>query len=259
MKLYYFPGATCALKARLAAVEKGAPVEQVEVTPEERAGAAYRAIHPKGLVPALTDGDLALPESTTIMRYLDEACDGPALQPADPRARAVMNNWLKRFDEELFAAIGYLTIGLVMRDNLLAMPRDQLEARLAGTSPNSAVAMLRLDAIDHGPASAAVAHGFRTVDAMLGDMESALAEQSWLAGETYSLADIAYTAGMIRFDELAFAPLWQGRPNLAGWWNRVRARPSYAAIALGRPNPLAPAMREAGQAALETLMGKLAA
>jgi len=40
--------------------------------------------------PKLVEGDFALFDSESILRYVDEAFDGPSLQPADPKARAMM-------------------------------------------------------------------------------------------------------------------------------------------------------------------------
>ena len=40
--------------------------------------------------PKLTSGDFALYDCDSILRYIDEAYQGPALQPPDPKARALM-------------------------------------------------------------------------------------------------------------------------------------------------------------------------
>src|SRR3982751_1304128 len=40
--------------------------------------------------PRLVEGSFALFDCDSILRYVDEAYDGPALQPADARTRAMM-------------------------------------------------------------------------------------------------------------------------------------------------------------------------
>ena len=40
--------------------------------------------------PKLVEGDFALFDCDSVLRYIDEAFEGPALQPPDPRARAIM-------------------------------------------------------------------------------------------------------------------------------------------------------------------------
>jgi glutathione S-transferase len=52
------------------------------------------ARHPWGKLPALTHGAVTLYETVAVTRYIDEAFDGPALQPADPAGRARMSQWI---------------------------------------------------------------------------------------------------------------------------------------------------------------------
>ena len=50
----------------------------------------YRALHPFGRVPVLVHAGFVLYETCAIARYVDEAFEGPALQPAGARERARM-------------------------------------------------------------------------------------------------------------------------------------------------------------------------
>jgi glutathione S-transferase len=55
----------------------------------------YLAINPNGRVPTLVDGDYALWESNSIMRYLCTAYGkGTPIYPQDPRRRAAVDRWL---------------------------------------------------------------------------------------------------------------------------------------------------------------------
>jgi glutathione S-transferase len=59
-------------------------------------------------------------------------------------------------------------------------------------------------------------------------MENTLAEQPWLAGDTYSLADIAVTPYVNRLDMLGMSEMWIGsRPLLTDWFERMKSRPSF--------------------------------
>jgi glutathione S-transferase len=63
---------------------------------------------------------------------------------------------------------------------------------------------------------------FRLYDGYLGKIEKALATRSWLAGETFSLADIAVTPYVNRLDMLGMASMWEGkRPRVTEWSNRI--------------------------------------
>src|ERR1700740_3393553 len=77
---------------RLTLAEKGVVYDRVEVNPfAPDVPAAYLALHPFGRVPALIHDGFALYETAAITRYIDRAFAGPALQPAEPRALARMD------------------------------------------------------------------------------------------------------------------------------------------------------------------------
>ena len=48
----------------------------------------------------------------------------------------------------------------------------------------------------------------------------------YLAGDTYSLADVAVIPYILRLELLRLSRIWDGRPGVAAWWQRVRQRPS---------------------------------
>ena len=79
--------------ARLALAEKGVAYRLVEVDIFAEGGppADYAARQPFGRIPAFEHDGFRLYESGAITRYVDEAFPGPPLQPAEPQARARVN------------------------------------------------------------------------------------------------------------------------------------------------------------------------
>jgi glutathione S-transferase len=75
--------------ARLALLEKGVDHELVPVDIFAEGGppAWYGDLHPFGKIPAFEHDGFRLFETSAIARYVDEAFDGPALQPSEPPAR----------------------------------------------------------------------------------------------------------------------------------------------------------------------------
>jgi len=67
-------------------------------------------------------------------------------------------------------------------------------------------------------------------------MEAALANGKWLAGDEYSLADIGYAPYITRLDHLQLELLWDQRPHIANWYDRLRERRSYRDAFDGWPN-----------------------
>jgi glutathione S-transferase len=86
--------------ARLALEEKGVAytLHEVEIFGPEGVPAAHRERHPFGRIPALELGAFKLYETGAIARYVDEAFEGPPLQPHEPAARARMNQIVSVLD-----------------------------------------------------------------------------------------------------------------------------------------------------------------
>jgi len=93
MRLYSFFRSSAAYRVRIALNVKGLSYEYVakhlrrgeQTTPE------YRAIHPQGLIPALEDGGVVIPQSLAIIEYLEDAYPRSArLLPTAAADRAVV-------------------------------------------------------------------------------------------------------------------------------------------------------------------------
>jgi glutathione S-transferase len=48
-----------------------------------------------------------------------------------------------------------------------------------------------------------------------------------MAGASWSLADAAATPYVWRLDKLKLARMWDHRPDVARWYDRIRQRPSF--------------------------------
>ncbi len=90
MKLYNFFRSGTSHRLRIALNLKGLNPEYVAVDlrTEEHLGAAFKALNPQGLVPALMVDDSVLIQSPAIIEWLEERYPTPALLPADPQDRA---------------------------------------------------------------------------------------------------------------------------------------------------------------------------
>ena len=90
MKLYNFFRSGTSHRLRIALSLKALTAEYVAVDlrTEEHLGAAFKALNPQGLVPALVVDDTVLIQSPAIIEWLEERYPTPALLPADPQDRA---------------------------------------------------------------------------------------------------------------------------------------------------------------------------
>jgi maleylpyruvate isomerase len=90
MKLYNFFRSGTSHRLRIVLNLKGLSYDYmaVDLRKNEHLGAAFKALNPQGLVPALVDGDRVLTQSVAIIEWLEERYPMPALLPADVNDRA---------------------------------------------------------------------------------------------------------------------------------------------------------------------------
>jgi len=196
MKLYYFPLSTYSQKTLIAFHEKGIAFEPELVnlaSPEART--AFEAVYPIGKVPYLrASAELSMPESTTIIEYLDDAFpDTPRLIPLDRElARHV------RFGD-----------------------------RMCDLYVNEPVAELLFQKIGWREANEEKAGRARKhLAAAFANMDRKLAQQEWLQGG-FSMADCAAIPPLF-YAQFVFP--FADRPALQRYWQRAQQRPSYAKV-----------------------------
>ncbi len=197
--LYGTPFSNFVRSARLAFEEKGVGYT---LEPAPLKDSAYRRLHPFARMPALRHGEFRLSESFAIMRYVDEAFDGPSLQPADPRARAQMTQWVSAFNDYFVAVIGRRMIAECYATFLFNRPTN--EAVFEAALPDARY--------------------------QLGVLDGILAKHRYLAGDWLSLADLIF------FPELFYVVMTPRTANLLPpfehlyrWFEEMSARPAAQA------------------------------
>ncbi|HKE96953.1 MAG TPA: maleylacetoacetate isomerase [Povalibacter sp.] len=90
MKLYTFFRSSAAFRVRIALNVKGVQYESIPkaFAKNEHRAAAYLALNPQGLIPALDDDGAVLSQSLAIIEYLDERFPSPPFLPVTPLDRA---------------------------------------------------------------------------------------------------------------------------------------------------------------------------
>jgi maleylacetoacetate isomerase/maleylpyruvate isomerase len=96
MKLYTFFRSSASYRVRIALNLKNISYEQAPIHLRrgggEQLSAAYKAINPQGLVPALEDNGRIMTQSLAIIEYLEETHPDPALLPRNPAERALVRS-----------------------------------------------------------------------------------------------------------------------------------------------------------------------
>jgi glutathione S-transferase len=194
--------------ARMTLAEKGVAYDRVEVNPfSSQVPMEYLALHPFGRVPTLVHGDFTLYETCAITRYVDEAFDGPALQPRGVRARARMTQIISIID-----SYGYVP-----------MVRQVFSERVFGPATGRTAD------------EAIVRQGLEKSLRALTALEALAGDAGPLTGD-WSLADF-HLAPMVAY----FTAAPEGRDMLArfsrlsAWWEQVRTRQSFIDTEPGLP------------------------
>ncbi|MDQ8035761.1 MAG: glutathione S-transferase N-terminal domain-containing protein [Bordetella sp.] len=169
---------------------------------------AFLALNPNAMVPVLRDGDFVLWESNTILRYLANrhGAHAPALYPAEPQARAHVDQWMDWQASDLNTAWRPAFMGLVRR---------------------------HADFLDAAGIAASLAAWARYMQVLEGRLERTAA---YVGGAAFTLADIPIGLSVTRWYRTlevagaagAAAP---ALPAVRDYVTRLRARPGFRAHA----------------------------
>ncbi|MFM8800187.1 MAG: glutathione S-transferase family protein [Tagaea sp.] len=197
--LLHLPLSPFCRKVRVAMAEKRLDVElKVEKTWERRPD--FLALNPAGTVPVLIETDgYAICHSQAICEHLEEIYPERELLGQTPQARAEIRRLIAWFDEK-FA-----------REVVDCLYREKLMKRFLGTGE---------------PSSQAIRAGYQNIRYHMEYLGWLAERRRFLAGETFSLADIAAAAHLSTLDYLGDVP-WDAYPRAKEWYARIKSRPSF--------------------------------
>jgi glutathione S-transferase len=162
----------------------------------------YRKLNPNSKVPTLVDGDTAIWESNTILRYL-ATLHKPALTGSTPAERTYVERWM----DWLLASLN---------TPYLAMFRDA-KKEPAERAPDFAAQNADLGA-------------------QLKILEGHIAGKAWFALDRLTIADIALAPIVKRC--LEFPVDKPDLPELTRWMKSIEARPAFAVATGAKPSAL---------------------
>ncbi|WP_354698505.1 hypothetical protein DSM112329_04187 [Paraconexibacter sp. AEG42_29] len=199
LTLHEHPFASYCQKALIAFYERDVPfTAKVVVNAADRAELAR--LWPVAKFPVLRDdtAGLTLPESSTIIEYVDALADGgPRLLPADPAAALQVRLWDRFCDQYL-----HTPMQKIVADSMRAED-------------------------EHDPAGVGEARGM--LDVAYGVLEAQLGVREWIVGTAFSAADCAaapplfYLRAVHRWDEAA-------HPQITRYHRALMHRPSVRRV-----------------------------
>lgn len=205
MKIYDVEGFPNPARVRIALAEKGA-TDKVEFIPVDVMGgehrsAAFKAKNPDAVVPCLELADgTHIAQCNAITEYIDAAFDGPSLTGTTPKDRAQISMMNLRAENGLLNAVG-----------------TYFHHATPGLGPD----LETYQCAEWGKKQKEVA------GQTMAYLDNVLADNEYLAGDQFSIADITAFAGLA-FADFAKVDVPANLSNLAAWRAKVAARPSIA-------------------------------
>jgi glutathione S-transferase len=251
LELYHNDMSTCAQKVRLTLAEKELSWKShhMDLRKGDTRTPEYKKLNPSAVVPTLIDDGKIICESTVIMEYLDDAYPEPRVRPKDPVNRARVRAWIKQLDEGLHAAVGTISGTVAFRHQMMTGRTEEEVIAFINLIPDPERRERSIDTTFNGIESHYFKPAIKRWEKLFADIEAALQENLWLAGNTYSLADIAYAPYITRMDHLQFMGLFENRPKTLVWYDQIKARPNYSGISDWINAKYIPLMEEHGNAA----------
>ncbi|HYA75972.1 MAG TPA: glutathione S-transferase [Burkholderiaceae bacterium] len=208
LTLYDCATAPSPRRARILLAEKRVPYEtvQVDLRRGEQFGEAYRAVNPQCTVPALRiENGRVLTDNAAIIAYLEARFPEPALLGTTPEEKADVASWHWRVEFD-----GLLAVAEALRNGSPAMANRALPGP-----------------IDYAQIPELAQRALTRIQQFFTTLEAQLAAHDFVAGNAFSIADIA---AVVTVD---FARIVKQKPNehhshLLRWRARMAERPSMA-------------------------------
>lgn len=197
--LYHLPLSPFCRKLRLALREKSLDFElRVERVWDRRP--EFLTLNPAGQVPVLVEEDgRPFADSSAISEYLEETYPDRRLLGRNAIERAETRRLVAWFDQKFHAEV---TLNLLF---------EKVNKRFYALG---------------NPDSAAIRMGKHFIHSHLDYIADLSERRRWLAGDDFSLADMAAAAHLSCIDYLGDVP-WDEHPRAKDWYVRVKSRPSF--------------------------------
>lgn len=229
IQLYHGMASTCSKKVRMCLYEKEVPFEShlLDLQKFEQHRPEYLAINPRGVVPALVHAGRSVIESSIIIDYIDDCFAWNPLKPKDPYLLYKMRLWVKYSDDAAYKAV-YAPTWHRLRHRAQEGLADQAVGDTLSRVPTSERRDRWKKMAGGGFSEQELETAYDQMRDCLREAEAQLLETPWLAGDMFSLADIAMLPFIDRISNLR-PEFIEGDECAAvrDWVARARERPSF--------------------------------
>ena len=226
LHLYHSGVSNCSMRVCMTLEEKGLEwtSHHLNILRKEHITPEYFGINPNGLVPTLVHDGKVVIESDDIIDYLDDRFPDPPLKPTDDGDRNDMYYWLRRATAIHLKAVKPYIYHIRVGKRMAHSKEDDENYRSLQKNPD--LLEFHRKSTNEGFSDKEIGRAKTTLKDCFAEMEAILEEHDWLAGNRFSLADIAWVPLQFTLHRLAnyeFGSLG----NVADWSSRLSERNSY--------------------------------
>ncbi|KAI4319412.1 hypothetical protein MLD38_033011 [Melastoma candidum] len=212
LKLYGHPMSSCTARVMTCLVEKKVEFELVHVDPfsGQHKSPDFQAKNPFGLIPVLEDGDFVIFESRAITEYICKKYTGNG------------------------------TDDLLLSDDLQQSTRVRAWVEVESHCFQPAMAPIIYQSyvvplMGSAPDEKVIEESLEKLRKVLDIYEARLGGTKYLAGETYSLADLHHLPYMFFFTKIEglSGPVLEERPRVKAWWEDISSRAAFKEVSEG--------------------------
>jgi glutathione S-transferase len=182
--------------------ERGIETDHVPVSPFEPSP-EFLAVSPFRKVPAMSDGDFSISDSSAIIAYLEAKHPDGTLIPTEAKARGQVTWYDELADTIMTAAFGAVFFNRIVAPLFLKQEGDIAAADKAEKE---------------------------TIPPIFDYLEGVIPVSGYLVEDRLTLADIAVASPFVNADHCNIRPDAAKHPKLSAWVAAMHARPSFGNI-----------------------------
>jgi len=227
LHLYHTGFSNCAMRVRIALEEKGLDWTShlVDILKGENLTKEYIGINPNAVVPTLVDDGVVIIDSADIIDYLDKKFSPDSLRPVLEKDKQQMYDWMYLARDNHLSIKTYMYSNMSFLQNMKKSAEQMDEYRQNQIFDSALLEFHERFNSNEGFTKEELAKATTVIDNCFREMDARLKGNDWLAGNSLSLADIAWIPQLVILNVVNYP--FENYPNLEKWKKAIIQRPSF--------------------------------
>ena len=171
------------------------------------------------------DDGVVIIDSADIIDYLDKKYSPGTLRPASEADEQQMYYWMYLARDNHLSIKTYMYANVGFIESMKKTPEEMEEYREKQSFDSALLEFHeRFSSVD-GFSKEDLDKATKVVDDCFSQMDERLKDHDWLAGDSFSLADIAWIPQLVILKAANYP--FENYPHLVKWKNAIMARPSF--------------------------------